>query len=75
MAHTFVIQSVAHIGDALTVTGTVDGIQTTAQGWFSALTAAPNVAAAQSYLCNLLLAVAFPPAPATTAIYNGTMTQ
>lgn len=75
MAHTYIIQSVTHMGDIATITGSVDGIPVTVTGWWSAITSAANVLAAQAYMTGLMLAAAFPPSPTGTAVYNGTITQ
>jgi hypothetical protein len=75
MANTYVIQSVTHINDAATVTGTVNGTQVSANFCFSSLTTFPNTTAAQSYLANLLLAAFNALQVQSTAIYNGTITQ
>jgi hypothetical protein len=72
VAHTYVIQSVSHVGDLCTVVGTIDGVQVTATGWFSLITAAPNALAAQTIMAGWILA-ALPPAPTVTAIYDGTI--
>lgn len=72
MAHTFVIQSVTHIGDTATVTGTVDGVPVTVQCWFSALTSLPSANAVQTFLAGLMLA-AMPAAPVAVPTWNGTI--
>jgi hypothetical protein len=75
MANTYVIQSVTHINDAATVTGTVNGIAVIANFAFSSLTTFASVALAQSFLATLMLAAFNAITVQTTAVYNGTFTQ
>jgi hypothetical protein len=75
MPNTYVIQSVSHIGDAATVTGTVNGTPVTASFSFSSLGTFASVALAQTFLINLMLAAFNAITPASTAVYNGTLVQ
>lgn len=74
MTH-YIITSVAHLGDVATISGTVDGNPITVTGWWSVITGAANVAAAQTYIFGLMQAQYVPPIPVTTNIYNGSITQ
>jgi hypothetical protein len=74
MAHTVVITSVTHQGDAGIATGTVDGQDVTINFWWSALTQKANVLLAQTFLAGLMVAAAFPPGPTdVSGIYGGTI--
>jgi hypothetical protein len=58
MAHTYVVLTATHIGDILTITGTVDGFPVTISPWFSAIASLPNTAAVQNFISPLMLAAA-----------------
>lgn len=74
MAHTYVFQSVTHVGDDGTVTGTVDGVLVSAHFWFSALVTQPSVLSGQTNVLAPAMLAALPVTPAVLATYNGTIT-
>ena len=68
MANNYVITSISSVGDALTVTGTVNGTQVTYVGSVAAAGSALGSAVAfENYIAPLLLALVPPPA----AVYPG----
>jgi hypothetical protein len=74
-AHTYIINSMTHLGDNATVTGTVDGIPVTVTCNYSAITQQPSTAAFQNFIAPLMLAQAFPAQPVADNSHNGSFTQ
>jgi hypothetical protein len=75
MSNTYVINSVSVVGDALMVTGTVDGVSVTVQTWLSAAgNALASAIAFRNFIAPKMLA-ALPVAPTTYSVLNGTFTQ
>jgi len=83
MAHTYVVLSAVHVGDIMTITGTVDGFPVTINPWFSAIAGLPNTTAIQNFIAPLMLNAAIAageiPSPTGTAVASvtaaGTFTQ
>lgn len=74
MAHTYVITSVSSVGDALTVTGTVDGVPVTINTWVSAVPSLASAITFRNFITPLMLA-ATPPTPVTYAALQGSFSQ
>jgi hypothetical protein len=68
MSHAYVINSVSVLGDALTVTGTVDGMAVTVNTWVSAVgNAMASAIAFRNFIIPLMLAAV----PAAPVLYPG----
>jgi hypothetical protein len=74
MAHIYVIQSVTHVADVGTVSGTVDGVPVVANFWFSALTAQASVLLGQQNVLAPAMLAALPVVPVNLPTYPGTIT-
>lgn len=73
MAHTYVVLTAVHVGDIVTITGTVDGFPVTINPWFSAISSLPSTLAVENFIAPLMLAAAvangnIPPIPGTTVL-------
>jgi hypothetical protein len=55
MAHAVAVLSADRVGDAVTVTGTVDGQPATVQVWFSHLASLPDVPTRRQYVAQQLV--------------------
>jgi len=81
--HTYVVLTATHIGDLMTITGTVDGFPVTINPWFSAIAGLPNTSAIQNFIAPLMLQAAIdsgkispPPGTAVPSVTAaGTFTQ
>ena len=58
MAHAYVVLTATHVGDIMTITGTVDGFPVAINPWFSSITALPSTLAVQNFIAPLMLAQA-----------------
>ena len=56
--HTYVIISATHVGEVMTITGTVDGFPVTINPWFSAIASLPSTLAVQNFIAPLMLVAA-----------------
>ena len=75
MSHVYVVATNTAIGDAATLTGSVDGVPVTVSYWVSHVQGLP-LAQAKTYVAGLMYAAAFPAAPApVTQLPVGTFTQ
>lgn len=83
MSHVYVVTSATHVGDLMTITGTVGGIPVTVTLWFSAITKLASTLAVQNFIAPLMLAQAISDgniaAPSATTVSSvtvaGTFTQ
>jgi hypothetical protein len=71
----YLIQSVSHIDNVATITGTVDGIPVTVTGLWSVIVGSPSIFNSQTYIAQLMQAAAYPSTSLSTTLYNGQITM